>query len=769
MELKQIDICDEMSQNFIDYSYETNSQRAFPDARDGLKPGQRACLWEYYTQGYTSNKPHVKSAKVSGGVISNWHPHGDTAVYETFVRMSQTWINNIPEVDWHGSNGNIVIGAEAASARYTETRLSKASELGFFQGIKKNNVPMRLNFSEDKEMPVVLPAIFPRLAVNGSMGIGVSIAQNWIPMNLKEITNVIINYVRTKEFEVNAPLIDFPSGGIIINGKDLPIIFKTGKGKVVLRAKTEIKNNSILITELPYQVYVEPLLDEIKKLIQANEYPEIKEIFNKTDKKRLLVEIECSSDPERVLQRLFKDTSLQKNYNANQVALVSKTPELLNLQRYIDIYLEHNTACIKKEYEFDIQKAKSRLELLEGYLKILEDIDNVIVLIKQSENEKDAQSNLIKKYSLSERQAKAITDMKLGKLTKLSKVELETEKKGLEAEIEEKTLIINSKDKLEEVLIERLSDFTKKFGKDRKTEICDIDLTKKKEKEYIPAEDVCIIVTEDYYIKREKPLNKKSQSKGGVGFKNKDNRIYSFFTTTADTLLLYTSKGMVYKYEVNKIPESKRGIPVSEIIPQGEKILTISTEEENKNYKYLVTIASNNYIKKTALEDCIPKRNSLSIAKLDEGETLKKVFLANDHADILLTSSIGNILRLSLDSIKAIGRTAKGIKGFKFSDDTTKLINAVLLRNYANEVLLCYSVNKIKVIKKDSFTVHLNNTKGQKYFKEEIGKFISVNYNSDLLLIGKPNSIIIRVKDISSQASTPIKNSIISDVIEIKK
>ena len=436
MENKQIDICDELKQNFIDFAYEANSQRAFPDARDGLKPGQRACLWEFFTKGFTSNKPHVKSAKVSGGVIASWWPHGDVAIYETFARMSQPWINNIPEVDWHGSNGNIVIGSSPASSRYTEARLNKPIEEGMFGNIKKDVVPMILNFSEDDEWPEVLPALFPRLMVNGSQGIGVTVAQTWLPHNLTDLAQVIDKYIRSGELDYSNLAPDFPTGGIIINKNELSNIYSTGKGKAVVRAKAEIKNNVIQITELPYQVYVEPLIEEIKELIQKDELTGIEEVYNKTDKNRLLIEIECSGTPLTILNKLYGLTSLQKSYSANQFALVSKTPKLLNLKEYLDLYINHNIECIIKEYEYDLKKAKSRLEIVEGLLKALEDIDNIIALIKKSESSAAAKMNLQASYGFTEVQAKAIVDMKLGRLAHLEYEELNEERKQLTSDIE---------------------------------------------------------------------------------------------------------------------------------------------------------------------------------------------------------------------------------------------------------------------------------------------------------------------------------------------
>ena len=317
-----------------------------------------------YSKGYTSNKPHVKSAKISGGTIATWWPHGNVAVYETFARMSQPWINNLPEVDWHGANGSIQISGEPAADRYTEARLAKSTEEGMFVGINKNNVPMKQNFSEDAEWPVVLPAIFPRLMINGCQGIGSTIANVWLPSNLNELIAVIKEYVETKKLNYSNLAPDFPTGGVIINKDNLKSIYETGKGKVVLRAKTEIQKDKILITEVPYQVYIEPLIEEIKKLAIEDTIPGIINVTNKSDKKQLLIEIECEGNIHKILNALYKNTDLQKSFNANQYALVGKTPKLLNLKEYLDIYIEHNINCILKEYSFDYNKMLNRKEIV---------------------------------------------------------------------------------------------------------------------------------------------------------------------------------------------------------------------------------------------------------------------------------------------------------------------------------------------------------------------------------------------------------------------
>lgn len=774
-----IDICKELSQNAIDFAYEANSQRAFADARDGLKPGQRACLWEMYKKGYSSNKPHVKSAKVSGGVIATWWPHGDVAVYETFARMSMPWINNIPEVDWHGANGNQIIGNAPASSRYTEARLSKAAEDGMLQGIKKNNVPMITNFSEDEEWPEVFPAIFPRLLVNGCQGIGYTIANVWLPCSLKETTDAIINYINTGRIDNNSVKPDFPSGGIIINGQELYKINETGKGKVILRAKTEIKNNSIFITELPYQIYVEPLIDEIKKLIINDEIVGIKDILNKSDKKRLLIEIECESGKAtNILNKLFTLTDLQKTYNANQYALVGKVPKLLNLKDYFDIYISHNTECIKKEYEFDLNKAKNRSEIVEGLLKALEDIDNIIALIKKSNNSSGAQINLIKKYSFTENQAKAIVDMKLGRLAHLESVELNEEKIQLINTISNINNILSNSKELEKVLIDRLISFTNKYGKDRHTEITTISNDNATE-ENSPAviEKVVVTISQNGNIKRISANNFKVQKRGGKGPKNKEEiALTSLSINTNEYLLIFTSKGKMYKIFVNDIPEDQKGIMIQNLIAleDDEKIMAVTKQEKSK--KYVVFITKNGYLKKTAFEEYSNlKRNSGIIAiKLNPNDTITNVLFMDDE-EIMLVTKNGNGIRFETRDINPIGRNTLGIIAIKL-EDGDEVISAFAIDDSKNEYLITITENGYgKKTKINDFYTQGRKGKGVSVYKESgaSGKLVSalIAKDEDSILLSGTNNLRISVKDISEQSrlstGSIVANAHINSIIKI--
>ena len=659
-----IDIREELSKNFIDFAAEANGQRAFPDARDGLKPGQRACLWEMYVKGYTSNKPHVKSAKVDGGVAATWWPHGTTAIYDTFARMSMPWINNIPEVDFHGSNGNQVIGAAPAADRYTEARLAPASEQGFLSEMKKNPVPMIKNFSEDEEWPEVLPAIFPRLAVNGSQGIGVTVAQVWLPMNLGELTTAIKGYIHSGTLDVSEGLIDFPTKGIIINKDDLHIIHETGKGKVILRGKVEIKGNNILITELPYQVYVEPFIDDIKKLIKEGTLTGIDDILNKSDKKRLLVEISCTENPEQVLKMLYAKTDLQKNFNANQFALVGKTPRMLTLKDYIDIYVQHNLNCIQKEYQFDLDKATKKLEVTQGLIKALASIDDIIVLIKQSDSSKDAIGKLVTKYEFTEAQAKAIVDMKLGRLAKLEAVELNKTEQGLQSDIAEFNRILNSEVNQKELFLTRLDTFTKKFGFPRRTQLTQIEIPKesKSKPEFIP-EPCGIVITTTHTIKR---MAKAIKPKANEYF------LMNQETDTSDWLSVFTAAGKMYKIQTKDIPEgttASKGIGIAALLEMGNDTPVAYFLHSQFGEGTLLFVTSRGQIKCAKMEEFTSTRKGGVIAtKLREGDSVTAV-MEYHNEDVEVITKKGMSIHLRGSDIPTQGKNTLGVKGMNIAED----------------------------------------------------------------------------------------------------
>lgn len=768
----ETNIIDELSQNFIDFSYEANSCRAFADARDGLKPGQRACLWEMYKHGYTSNKPHVKSAKISGGVIANWWPHGNQAIYDTFARMSQDWINNIPEVDWHGGNGSQIISAEPSAERYTEARLSKATEEGLMYGIKKNNVPMQLNFSEDAEWPQVFPAILPRLMINGCQGIGMTIANVWLPHTLAEIVDVINHYINTNELDYSNLAPSFPSGGIIINKDTLSDIYKTGRGKVILRAVTEIKGNTIMITELPYQVYIEPLIDSIKELIKNGELDDIEEIYNKSDKKKLLIEIKCGN-PQATLNKLFASTDLQKVYNANQWALVSKTPKLLNLKEYLDIYIAHNLECIQREYQFDYDKAQARLEIVNGLLKALEDIDNIIALIKHSASSAEAKDNLIKNYQFTEQQAKAIIDMKLGKLANLEKIELNKEREDLVYSLSFLSFVLNSTEEKNKVFLDRLNNLNKKYGKPRKTQLVQIDI-KREKKEFVPAEvkDCVVIVSNNHTIKRIDAKNFKTQKRNTVGIKtNGDIIAFSQKTNTQDTLMVFTTKGKMYRILVDKIPEGSNnftGIAINNLIEfeKDEQPIAYTTLTRDTAKKYIVFATKNGIVKKVPLEEYTNiKRTGIKTLNLREGDSLAAVSFINDEQIILVTRQ-GMAIKFESKDLPISSRIAQGVKGMNLNDNDEVI--DLLIASTADEYFVVVTKNNLgKKVKLCDVQLQKRAGKGLSYSSSEIARAIVVNKNDKILVCGNLSSIVINEEELPLLSRTSIGNVILKNNKEV--
>ncbi len=780
-----ININQELHQNFLDFSYEANSQRAFADARDGLKPGQRACLWEMYDKKYTNNKPHVKSAKISGGVIANWWPHGNVAVYETFARMSQSWINNIPEVDWHGANGSIQISGEPAADRYTEARLAKSTEDGLLFNINKHTVPMKMNFSEDAEWPEVFPAIYPRLMVNGCQGIGSTIANVWLPHNLGELITLIDNYISTGELNYNNLAPDFPTGGIIINKNDLKPIYETGKGKVILRAKTEIKGNKIIITEIPYQVYVEPLIDQIKKLIIDETIPDINNILNKSGRNKLLIEIECEKDPIRVLNLLFKNSDLQKNYSANQFALIGKTPELLTLKKYIDVFINHNIICISNEYQYDLKKAKDRLEIVEGLLKALEDIDNIIALIKASDSSADAVRNLMKKYSLSERQAKAIVDMKLGRLAKLEKIELEQEKAELNEKIANCLKILDDDAKKKNIFLERLRAFGKKYGTVRKTELQQIEIPKNKEEKEIaniPPEKCVVVMTEGGSIKRIPATSFRTQRRGGKGVKTQDDITEAVIrTNTVDSLMIFTNKGKMYRLIVDKIPvgtNTSKGTPIKLLVDMetGEEPTTIYSIYRETDAKFVLFVTKNGLVKKTALSEYIgtKKSNGIGAINIKDGDALSAVSLINEEPLILITKK-GYMIKFNSTEISPTGRLTAGVKGINLGDGD-EVVGALPLRHATDELAIFTTKGYGKKMAQSEITLQKRAGKGIICHKaNDINGYVScaqlVSDEDSVLVIGNKNSVCISAKEVPLMGRVAIGNIILknNNILSVSK
>ena len=672
--MNKIDICEELSYNFLDSSYETNCRRAFPDIRDGLKDGQRACLWEMYTKKYTSKKPHVKSAKISGGVAALWWPHGTTAIYETFARMSQPFTNNIPEVDFHGSNGNVILGGDAIAAdRYTEARLSSIVEEGMLRNIEKSVVPMQLNFSEDDRWPTVLPAIFPRLLVNGAQGIGVSLSNVWLPHSFSESAELLLRYIETGELDEDNYYPDFPTGGTIINKDELAAINKTGRGKVIIESKFKINGHEIDFYELPYQVFIEPVIDEIKKAIEEEKVTGIADVYNKSDKKRISLVVTCMPgvEPLKVVAQLFAATNLRKQFNANQNGIISKTPIMITLKKYVDTYIEHNTSCIKKEYEYDLAAARKRIHILEGLSIALENIDNVIDLIKKSETKTIAAVNLCEKYHLSREQADAILAMTLSRLTNMDQIAIANElqeKKQLALTCQE---VIESYKKQTEILAERLRDLVKKFGDKRRTAVIQKDIPKtstaRKAKELI-IEDVIVVRTMQGYIKS---IPVKAYREARVNIEKVKAR-------TDDIILLFSSLGKMYRLKVGEIKQcavTDKGTALGAILSleSNEKILYMTNMNIDQKHPYITGVTEKGLIKKsdkTIFIGSTQNKRGMKCAGLNEGDSFIWFGETNGDYMMLITSDQMGI-QFKLDEINPVGKTAKGVKGIALNEEAT--------------------------------------------------------------------------------------------------
>lgn len=669
---KIIDIIDEVQQNFVDSSYDVNTNRAFPNVADGLKPGQRACLWEMYTKKYLSSKPHVKSAKIDGGVAALWWPHGTSAIYETFARMSQPFTNNSPLVDFHGANGNIILGGDALAAdRYTEARLSSLCEEGMLEGINKNTVDMQLNFSEDEEWPILLPAVFPNLLVNGAQGIGVSVANVWLPHSFTDTANLILKYLKEDILDEDNYYPDFPTGGTIINKDELSVINKTGRGKVIVQAKYTIQGQSILFTEMPYQVYIEPVIEKIKEQIEKENLVGISDVINKSDKKRILLVVECEKgfSPEIVVESLFANTPLQSQYNANQNGIVSKTPVLLNLKEVVDVYVEHNTTCIRREHEFDFEKAKSRIEILEGLLKATASIDKVVSLIQNSKDSAEAKKRLIQELELSENQAKAVLDMKLVRLSGLDSLKLNEELEEKRKVAEFCNEIVHSEDKQKEILIERLSALAKKYGKPRKTEVIQKDIVKvtkaKTKKEEIPQD---IVVTFDGNYIKAIPV---------AQYRTKKNSLLlsEFKTTTMDLIYCFSSLGKVYRITAKDIGlcgNADKGKAIAAILKmeQGETIVSCFSDKIDEKHPYLTFVTRGGMVKRSEKSLYLGTTRNLNGIKaigLSDGDTV--LFIQETNGDtISIMTHNKYCLSFELDEIRVTGKTAKGMIGIKLTD-----------------------------------------------------------------------------------------------------
>src|SRR3989339_1440327 len=689
----QRELVTELKESYIDYAMSVIVSRALPDVRDGLKPVHRRILYAMGETGLRASSKHRKSMSVVGEVLKSYHPHGDTAVYDSLVRMAQDFNMRYTLVDGQGNFGSID-GDGAAAARYTECRMSKIGEL-MLQDIDKDTVNFVDNYDGMTKEPTVLPSPAPQLLLNGSLGIAVGMATNIPPHNLTEVMDALIYMLLHPKAEtedlfefVQGP--DFPTGGIIYDRKEIITAYSQGKGSILIRGKADIVEKKdgqqrIVITEIPYQVLKSSLVEEMAKLVSEKKIEGIKDIRDLSDREgmRIIIDIKRGFQPNRILNRLYKFTNLQKTFHLNLLALVDGIqPEILSLAEVLKYFIGHREEVVTRRTKFELEKAKDRAHILEGLMIALKNIDEVIKTIKKSADKEEAKTNLIKKFKLSEKQAVAILEMRLQTLAGLERKKIEDELKEILERIKELMAILKSPEKLKTIIKKEFLELKEKFGDERRTKVIKGKLGEITEVDLVPLEETIVTLTTGGYIKRINPATYKIQKRGGkgiMGMKTMGDDIVEHFlcASTHDNLMFFTDSGKVLQTQVYEIPEGTRvargrGILNFLDLSTEEKVLSlvpVKKEEEGK-FKYLVMVTKKGRIKKTALDEFKNVRKSGIIAiKLEKGDALEKVVKTTGEDDIILTTKNGAAIRFKEKDIRPMGRTAAGVKGINLKKE----------------------------------------------------------------------------------------------------
>lgn len=769
------DLVKELGQNFIEYAVAVNTDRAIPDAKSGLKPVAKRILYGTFDQGFSSSKPHVKCANIVGNVMADWHPHGDSSIYGALVRLAQPWTMRYPLIDFHGSMGN-QDGDGPAAYRYTEARLAKLTEDGLLPGIKKSNVDFIPNYSENKDEPVTLPALFPNLLCNPNTGIGVAMACNWLPHNLGEVAQAINDYIEGKEPSIPGP--DFPTGGQVINAKEVPAMIKSGRGSVKLRGRYNLEGNNIVFYEIPYGVATENLMNQIGAAADEGKINGIKNIRNESNRKgfRLVIECEKNASVGSIINLLFKETDLQTSISYNQVALIDKTPTELGLKDCIKIYVDHNVDCISREAQFDINKTNDKLNIANGLLKALEDIDNIIALIKKSESAAAAKIALCNKYGFNEAQAKAIVDMRLGKLAGLERIELQQEKADLEKTLEELNAILANPTA---ELVKRLSELVKKYGDARRTELSNIEIPKEeKEIQYVEPEKCVVVMTEGGLIKRVPTASFRTQKRNGKGVKTQDDITHAIIrTNTIDSLMIFSNKGVMYRLLVDLIPSgtnTAKGVPVKSLIQMAddEEPAVIYSIYRDTDAKYVLFVTKNGLVKKTTLDEYTSTKKKTGIAAINikDGDELVAVSLVKDE-DVILATAGGYCIRFNTMEIGTTSRNTSGVKGINLGAEDY-IIAAAPVRDTTDQLAVFSKIGLGKRVSLSDLPTQKRGGKGLMCYKNElIADIALVNDSDNLLLVGNNTSICISASELPSIGRAGAGNGMIKtqNLISVSK
>ncbi|PSL39989.1 DNA gyrase subunit A [Planomicrobium soli] len=773
--VEEINISTEMRTSFLDYAMSVIVSRALPDVRDGLKPVHRRILYAMHDLGITSDKAYKKSARIVGDVIGKYHPHGDSAVYETMVRMAQDFSYRYMLVDGHGNFGS-VDGDAAAAMRYTESRMSKIS-MEILRDINKNTIDYKENYDGQEKEPIVLPSRFPNLLVNGTSGIAVGMATNIPPHHLGETIDGVLALaenpaITTEELMefISGP--DFPTGGIILGRSGIRRAYETGKGSIMVRSVAEIETKPngkevIIVNELPYQVNKARLIEKIAELVRDKKIDGITDLRDESDRNgmRIVIEVRRDASANVLLNNLYKQTALQTSFGINMLALVDGHPKVLGLKEVLFHYLEHQKVVIRRRTQFDLTKAEDRAHILEGLRIALDHIDAIIALIRGSQTTEEARNGLMSNFNLSERQSQAILDMRLQRLTGLERDKIEEEYQGLVKTIEELREILANEYRIVEIIREELTEIKERFSDDRRTEITTGGTEMFEDEDLIPREASVLTLTHNGYIKRMPANTFRSQNRGGRGVQgmgtNEDDFVeHLLYTSTHDTILFFTNKGKVYRKKGYHIPEygrTAKGLPLVNLLEIGkdEKVTAVIRVKEFKEDAFFFFTTREGVSKRTPLASYANiRQNGLIAISLREEDELISVKLTDGTKEMVIGTRDGALIRFPETDIREMGRTASGVRGIRLREGDQVVGMEIL--DPADNVLVITEKGYGKQTKESEYRVQTRGGMGIKtcQITDKNGPLVAVRTVSgteDIMLI-TVNGILIRmdVNDIST-------------------